>query len=455
MLRASVVPVVVLGAALGLTGCGGGGGGSAADGLSSTGAGTNVASNLGTNAGATTGTSTGGIGSSTPDTNAGAGAGNGPATGGTSDKGGTGPGTTTNTGSGGDSNTGQGGSGSSTGPGTGAETGGGSTGDTSTSDTVCPDLSRCVDFTALRIAKYKDNKRAAASYTFDDGYVTSAAIGSMFEKAGLRATFYIVPGLVPEDRWSMWQTLAAKGHEIANHSLSHPDFVKTVMSDQQLDTEINGGQKLIQQKLGIRTETFAFPYHLYTDRALKVAQQNHFAVRKMNLDEPGYQFAFFDTDHGSDLAGTLVTVNRQLDEAVKAGGWFVAGGHGIDGDGWSPVTTEFLQKHLAHAAQYSSTLWTDTFANISRYRLCRDTVKAEVLLQTSNQAYVRLAGTYDPTVCNAPLTVMLPVSIPSGSTLKAKDIDGTAIPTQVSAGTAFFNLRPGDKVALQIVPATK
>ena len=450
MLRASVVPVVVLGAALGLTGCGGGSGGPAADGLSSTGTGTSVAGSLGTNVGASAGVSTGSTSGKATDTNAGQGAGIG-------STGGAGTGTTPDTGS--SSTTGQGGTGNGTGSdpnaGTGADTGNSSGGGATTSDAACPDLSRCVDFTALRIAKYKDNKRAAASYTFDDGYSTSTNIASIFEKLGLRATFYIIPGVIPADGWSMWQTLAGKGHEIGNHSMTHPDFVNTVMSDEQLDTEINGAQKLIQQKLGTPPQTFAFPYHLYTDRALKIAQQNHLAVRKMNLDDPGYQFAFFDTDHGTDLAGTLVTVNRQLDEVIKAGGWFVAGGHGIDGDGWSPVTTDFLQKHLSYAAQYSSTLWTDTFANVSRYRLCRDTVKAEVLLQSSIQAYVRLTGTYDPTVCNAPLTVTVPVSIPSGATLRTMTADGTELPTWVSAGTAFFNLRPGEKVSLQVVPAPK
>jgi peptidoglycan/xylan/chitin deacetylase (PgdA/CDA1 family) len=435
MLRASVVPVVVLGVVLGLTGCGGGSGGAGVAGPTSTGTGSNVAGSLGGSAGVITGTSSG--------TNTGANAGAGSTASGTVDSDGAGTGTTSNAGSstGSGTDTGQGGTGVGTG--------------TSTSDTACPDLSRCIDFTALRIAKYKDNKQAAASYTFDDGYSSSSLIGSIFEKAGLRATFYIIPGIVSDDGWSMWRALASKGHEIGNHSMTHPDFVNTVMTDQQLDTEINGAQKLIEQKLGVRPQTFAFPYHLYTDRALKVAQQNHVAVRKMNLGDAGYQFAFFDTDHGTDIAGTLMTVNRQLDEVVKAGGWFVAGGHGVDGDGWSPVTTDFLQKHLTYAAQYSSTLWTDTFANVARYGLCRDTVKAEALLQSSTQAYVRLTGPYDAAVCNAPLTVTVPVSIPSGATLRATAADGTDVPIRVGAGTALFNLRPGDKVSLQVVSAEK
>lgn len=430
MMRASVVPIVVLGAALGLTGCGGGSDGAATEKLTSTGSGTNVAGNLGTNVGTNNDAITGSNTDTAGGVNSGPNAGTG-------------------------SDAGQGGIGTDAGTDSGSDPGESPEGGSSTNDAACPVLNQCIDFNAVRIAKYKDNKRAAASYTFDDGYASSAAIGSIFENAGLRATFYIIPGIISADGWAMWQGMAKKGHEIGNHSMTHPDFVNTIMSDQQLDNEINGAQKLIEQKLGIRPQTFAFPYHLYTDRAWKAAQQNHFAVRKMDLDDPGYQFAFFDTDHGTDLAGTLMRVNRQLDEVVTAGGWFVAGGHGIDGDGWSPVTTDFLQRHLTHAAQYSPKLWTDTFANISRYRACRDTVKAEVLLQSSIQAYVRLTGTYDPTVCHAPLTVTVPVSIPSGATLRAKAIDGTEVPTRVSTGIASFNLRPGDKVSLQVVPVAQ
>jgi hypothetical protein len=29
------------------------------------------------------------------------------------------------------------------------------------------------------------------------------------------------------------------------HSMTYPDFLNTVMTEQQLDTKINGGQKLI------------------------------------------------------------------------------------------------------------------------------------------------------------------------------------------------------------------
>src|SRR3954468_11616284 len=57
-------------------------------------------------------------------------------------------------------------------------------------------ISTCFDVGALQVARYKDNKKAAASYTFDDGYSSSSTIASLFESRGLRATFCIVAGNV-------------------------------------------------------------------------------------------------------------------------------------------------------------------------------------------------------------------------------------------------------------------
>ncbi|MEC4718506.1 polysaccharide deacetylase family protein [Noviherbaspirillum sp. CPCC 100848] len=350
-------------------------------------------------------------------------------------------------------NTGSTGSTGSTG-GTGGTGGTGSTGGTGTPNANCVDLSRCLDFTAVKVARYKDNRQAAASYTFDDGYASSPAIASLFEQAGVRATFYIIPGLVAATDWGIWQDLSRRGHEIGNHSMTHPNFTAAPMTEQMLESEIVQSQRLIEQKVGVRPLTFAFPYHLSTARAMALAEQSHMAVRKTANGEDSYRFAYFDTDRGTDLAGTLRTVNRQLDEAVQAGGWFVAGGHGIDGDGWSPVTTGFIQQHLAHAATHAPRLWSDTFANVSRYRLCRDTVRPEAQILSANKASVRLAGTYNAAVCTAPLTVTLPVTaMKEGCKLRARGADGSELPVVIQGSIAYFNARPGETVSVELIPA--
>lgn len=343
------------------------------------------------------------------------------------------------------------GNGAGTGTGTGSGTGTGTGTDTG-ADTGCHDIfTQCFDVSAVRISKYKNNKQAAATYTFDDGYASSSTIASIFESYGLRASFYIVAGAVPETQWSMWRDLEAKGHEIGNHSMTHTiDLSDPTLSDQTLNTEINDAQTLIAQKLGTKPMTFAFPWHAYSDRSLNVALQHHFAVRKPDIGESTYHFVFFDQDHSVDEAHALADANAQLADTVAVGGWFVAAGHGIDGDGWSPITSNFLNQHLTFAAKYSSKLWTDTFLNVSRYRMCRPQLTPQVSIASSSVVKVRLAGTVDPALCTEPLSVTMPViDVPHGQ-LHAHLADGTEVPVKIFNGALVVGVRPGDEVSVEI-----
>jgi peptidoglycan/xylan/chitin deacetylase (PgdA/CDA1 family) len=330
-------------------------------------------------------------------------------------------------------------------------TGGTPTGGTSTGSDCSGIISRCFDLTAAQIAKYKGKKDAAASYTFDDGYASSTKIATIFESAGLRATFYINPGNVPSANWPVWKGLAAKGHEIGNHSMTHTIVLAgSTVSDQTLDTEINGAQRLIEQQIGIKPLTFAFPWHQYDDRSLRVANQNHFSVRKLDIGEPNYRFVYFDRDHTVDLAHALDDANKQLSDRVTAGGWMVAGGHGVDGDGWSPVTSKFLQDHLAFASRFSSRLWIDTYLNVARYRLCRDQVKPTVTVPSASKAIVQLTGSFNTALCTAPLTVSIPVKETLRGQLQVRNAAGADIPVTVSGTFLLLDLRPGDSVNIDL-----
>ncbi|HJV84104.1 MAG TPA: polysaccharide deacetylase family protein [Noviherbaspirillum sp.] len=310
-------------------------------------------------------------------------------------------------------------------------------------------ISQCFDFAAPKIATYKDNKTAAASYTFDDGYPSSATIARIFEEHGVRATFYIVANTADYAGWSLWKDLAAKGHEIGNHSMTHRvDMSDPTVSDQTLNTEIKDSRSVIAQNTGIFPRTFAFPWHAYTPHAMSIAEQNHYFVRKVAIDDPTYRWVFFDQDHTPTLAEALKNANDTLSEVVSIGGWMVAGGHGVDGDGWSPVTSQFLEDHLTYASQFSSKLWIDTFLNVSRYRQCRTQVTPVATVSSSTQATLRLEGTPTPGVCTTPLTVTIPLKVKSTGKIQAHTDSGADVPTAISGNVLMFDVIPGQQVIL-------
>jgi peptidoglycan/xylan/chitin deacetylase (PgdA/CDA1 family) len=418
MVRAQVLTVALMSTAFTLTGCGGGGGSDTHPASSasvspstdsSSGTNTSTGSNVGT--GTTTGTA------------AGAGTCAAATSGGTCSGSGTGTGS---------------------GTGSGTDTG---------ADSGCHDIfTKCFDVSAVQVAKYRQNKQAAASYTFDDGYASSSTIATIFEKYTLRATFFINPGNVPDAQWDMWRGLASKGHEIGNHSMTHTiDLSGPTVTDQTLDTEINGAQKLLEQKMGSRPLSFAFPWHAYSDRSLAVAYQHHFAVRLKDTGESNYHFVFFDQDHSVDEAHALADANAQLADTAATGGWFVAAGHGIDGDGWSPITSNFLNQHLTFAAKYADKIWTDTFMNVSRYRMCRPQVTPELTVASSTMVKLRLTGTVNTALCTDPLSVTMPVTTMPHGQVHAYKNDGTDMPVKLFNGALVVDMKPGDEVNVEIV----
>ncbi len=71
---------------------------------------------------------------------------------------------------------------------------------------------------------WPEGRRAAVSLAYDDALESQLdnAVPAL-QRHGLKATFYIVPGREGlQKRLEEWRALAGMGHELGNHSLSHP-----------------------------------------------------------------------------------------------------------------------------------------------------------------------------------------------------------------------------------------
>lgn len=64
--------------------------------------------------------------------------------------------------------------------------------------------------------------RVAVSLTFDDARDSQLEVlVPMLDTYGLRATFYVLPEPVSR-RQPDWQAVVQAGHEIGNHTVTHP-----------------------------------------------------------------------------------------------------------------------------------------------------------------------------------------------------------------------------------------
>lgn len=141
----------------------------------------------------------------------------------------------------------------------------------------------------ITITAFKNDCRAAVSFTFDDGHLTHVTdTAPAFERYGFRATWYPVVGWTPQTvdpskkkpkvSWEQWRVLAAKGHEIGNHSMTHLNL-KKVTDTATLQREIDDAFDRMTTAIGQSPLSFAYAFCQFNDTVVKRVAEKHIVHR--------------------------------------------------------------------------------------------------------------------------------------------------------------------------------
>jgi cellulose synthase/poly-beta-1,6-N-acetylglucosamine synthase-like glycosyltransferase/peptidoglycan/xylan/chitin deacetylase (PgdA/CDA1 family)/spore germination protein YaaH len=97
--------------------------------------------------------------------------------------------------------------------------------------------------------------------TFDDGPdpVWTPRILDVLAKFNVKGTFFMI-GEVAQDNVSVMQRVYNEGHEIGNHTFTHPDISE--ISTTQVDLQLNLTERLFGSKLGVQPLYFRPPYSI-------------------------------------------------------------------------------------------------------------------------------------------------------------------------------------------------
>ncbi len=108
------------------------------------------------------------------------------------------------------------------------------------------------------------------------------AILQTLRQRGVRLTFFLTGAWV-RDHPELVRQIAADGHEIANHSMSHPDM--TGLGEAAIRAELAETEALVQQTAGVTTRPFFRPpYGAYNDRTLGQIQREGYLPIYWTLD---------------------------------------------------------------------------------------------------------------------------------------------------------------------------
>ncbi|MEW6708360.1 MAG: polysaccharide deacetylase family protein [Candidatus Riflebacteria bacterium] len=135
-----------------------------------------------------------------------------------------------------------------------------------------PEAVKTEDYPAEKIVRLPDDRGGQVFLTFDggaddDGFTTIVDILDEFK---VKCTFFLTGGFVRNYPEKARQILA-RGHEIANHSMSHPDMKN--FSAEKIAAEINAAEDVFAQVTGQRgAPFFRFPFGHQNQRVEKIVE---------------------------------------------------------------------------------------------------------------------------------------------------------------------------------------
>ncbi len=127
----------------------------------------------------------------------------------------------------------------------------------------------------------RGDNRIAISFDAAWGGDKTKKILDTLDEYGVKATFFLVdiwtqrfPGLVKE--------IAARGHEIGNHSTSHPHM--SALSRDKIASELETMSANVEKLIGVRPTLFRPPYGDYNNDVVLTARQKGYEVIQWSVD---------------------------------------------------------------------------------------------------------------------------------------------------------------------------
>lgn len=122
---------------------------------------------------------------------------------------------------------------------------------------------------------YKNFKPKALTFSYDDGEIQDIRLTELFNKYGLKGTFNLNSGFMPEKVGTPSSKVALeqipevyKGHEVAVHTVHHPFLEK--LHTTEIISEIMDDRQTLEKYTGYVVRGMAYPFGTYNSDVLRI-----------------------------------------------------------------------------------------------------------------------------------------------------------------------------------------
>lgn len=214
-------------------------------------------------------------------------------------------------------------------------------------------------------ATTRRQKTHVITLSFDDGFrKSSLETVKIFEKHGLSACINVIAtahheDFVPPDNYhrfpvgdfGLWNELVARGHEVMPHGYKHQNLTEVPLQDAK-DLIMRCLDYFNEALDGFEPEEaiFNFPYNASNPAIEEWLADQVKAFRtgyaQINALPHVGQKKLICSSHGPGNIDTFLTqeINRFL---ASSGGWLIFNTHGLDEEGWGPLSASHLGRLLS------------------------------------------------------------------------------------------------------------
>ncbi len=225
--------------------------------------------------------------------------------------------------------------------------------------------------------------KAAVSLTFDDARLSQVdTLIPILDRAGVKGTFYVSMNNLTQ-RLEGWKKAVRTGHEIGNHTLTHPctgnypAFRFNALEEMTLDAmakEIDGAQQAIVNALGVKPTSFAYPCgQTFVGRGQNVQSYvplvaGRFLSGRKWLNEHANDPAFCDLAQllafESD-GKPFAALKSLVDQAAAEGLWIIFVGHEVGDGGYQTTLASSVEELCRFSKDPANGIWIDTVGAIA------------------------------------------------------------------------------------------
>ncbi len=129
-------------------------------------------------------------------------------------------------------------------------------------------------------------KKVAISFDAAWGADDTPQILEILRQHNVKTTFFLT-GIWVKQYPDMVRAIAAAGHEIGNHSLTHPHF--NSLTEAEMKKELGDNDLLIFDLTGTHTKLFRPPFGEYDDLVIQTAHSSGYEVIQWSVDSLDWQ----------------------------------------------------------------------------------------------------------------------------------------------------------------------